>query len=737
MRKQPGHQKSFSLIEMIVVIGIFGFIIFSLGLGIQSAYKSSSTSEESVRTSRYIEEVIDAILLNKEDLWHSIIVNTDDGPKHLVLQNDMYEISDGYGYSDDGEIKISFTIDNVERLSGGQITGSGGELDINSRSATVTAEWTDSFGGERSLSQTIYINNWSTPLEAETTKADFEDGSLIDSVIITDENGGEIRLDTQVYPDWCYKSLEYTYDLAGDATSKLVYARETNRVGLSKGMGGTGNAFTKLGITYENIKPTVSQEIVYGTNTVYDISLQGKFFYMNSSVLSNEELDVFYIGGGTPTNPVATYNLISEVNQPRTTEVNGSWAYMAMLNKMYIINLASIIAKESDPSYQGTWIGALPLAGTAPTIANNAVTGQPTPRTNKIIVRGNYAYIILNNDRFEFAVVNVTNRAVPGSPVYTDLDINAQNQDYLNTNDIYVTEDGNITFVAVTDFNNANHNSLKILNTTNKTSSAVLLGSFDPGNLLINGLAVIESDNAAVFVGQAPHGLPASEYQVLDISGLKENPITIPNSTCYSFEFDEGISDITALKSEDGLNSFAYMTTNKPNEDFMIIRGGPVDTGGGGGNVAPEGQYVSGVINSGQDNTRFLTIGWNTVIPALTTVKIQVRTGFNLATDFGQDDPWYGPNGLNSFYVTDPGNYIPEEIALGKYIQYKIDLASEDEEITPIVEDVNFTFERVYVTPTQAPMEQGPATIQTSTPTPNPTKKEKTPSEIQQNENEQ
>jgi len=78
------RHKAFSVIELIVAVTFVSFILASVGYFSIEAARSSQYQQNVLLATSKIQEDFNAILANKQDLWYSMVSNTNDGPKHIV-----------------------------------------------------------------------------------------------------------------------------------------------------------------------------------------------------------------------------------------------------------------------------------------------------------------------------------------------------------------------------------------------------------------------------------------------------------------------------------------------------------------------------------------------------------------------------------------------------------------------------------------------------------------------------
>jgi Tfp pilus assembly major pilin PilA len=100
--------KAFSLVELIIAIGLFSAAISSFAfLGIE-AYKSVRISQNRIAASQKSKEVADAIMIVKNESWANIVDNTDNENKYILNTDGSLSIENGQ--KDEGNLTYFFTI---------------------------------------------------------------------------------------------------------------------------------------------------------------------------------------------------------------------------------------------------------------------------------------------------------------------------------------------------------------------------------------------------------------------------------------------------------------------------------------------------------------------------------------------------------------------------------------------------------------------------------------------------
>lgn len=647
--------KAFSLIEILLVIGIFTLTVTAMSVFSIDALRYIRSDTQRISSNLLIQEVANALILQKNDIWDSFEQHTGDGEKHLEFIDNKYLIAEGSEEKDG--ITLSFTINSVNRNDEGIIVESEGVLDPYTKRVDFLATWSDFMGVERSSNMSIYLNNWDVKRWKQTTTEDFNAG-LHDFTAVETNDDGEVVLDTVFYPDWCEPDLQVNaYDVPGDATSRTVYGYPgfaylgTRGIGSGwdPGWGEVGVAFTKL--TVEGVDPpVVNVEGDYETYTVHDIFVEGDYAYL-STTSDDKELMIIDISE-VPYQEVGYHNA-SGLSNGYSIEVKDDIAYLAQGRELISIDLSSKIGSrpEIDSINLAWWFGTI----------------------REIVIRGDYLYGALHNDWYELVIVDISD------PYNLDA-TSFMSTNNKQTKDLYVTEDGNRAYFGTNE--SSYEDEFFIVNTEDKDSPASVVSSFDSGNTSVEGIAIVEDDEKAILVG-----INGEEYQVLDISD-ENNPLR-----CGGMHINEGIRDIDLVVDEIG-NSFAYIMTGDSDRDFQIIRGGESLYGGGGGyGYASTGNFFSEIFNTETGTPNYFRVDWIEQEPEETNVSVQLRSA---STQEGINSAiWVGPDGTNTTFFEDPlGELTPEDLDNKQYFQYRFILSTNSIDATPVAEEFTLYYEQ-------------------------------------------
>ncbi len=641
-RNKLSKKEGFSLVELLVVITLFAMAVTALSLLSVNAFKYSKNNSLRMRAILQMQEVQNALVVNKNDLWLSILENTEDGDKHFEFISNKYQIADGSSTVDD--INVKFEIDNLYRDENGDVVGSGGTVDVRSRKILVTTSWDDGFGSGSTLESEFVVTNWKTPLWKQTTVDDFSGGTFYHTEV-SDFGNGRVELQTQeleIRGDWCNPHFTATfYDIPGSASEKTIRAIEGHAF-LGTGGLDSGVALTKLTIEGKD-PPIVNVEGSYNGYKVYDIYADENYAYLATDDDSKEVviLDI----SSTP------YTEIGYFNAPWSTDgrsiaIDGDVGYLGQGRTLHSFDLTQ--KTGSRPLYDsetiGIWFSYIP----------------------QIEIVGDYAYLALYNDWYELAIVDIANPS--NLTTLGKAEVNFQ-----QVEDLEVSEDGNRAYFGTT--NAWFTDDFFVLDTSTKTGDIPVVSSFATGDTSVRGITVV--DNKAIIVGYN-----GQEYQVIEL----DDELNL--SKCGGLEVNEGINDVDSVIDSEG-NAWAYVLTERANEEFLIILGGE-SYSSGGDEFYTTGTYESIVFDTGSTNTIYYSIIWDEQLFENTDLRIQMRTGDN--PDLSAIE-WRGPDGTNSTYFTDPnGEYIPATFQNHRYIQYKVYFSS-DKVYTSILDEIKFEYQ--------------------------------------------
>jgi hypothetical protein len=646
--------KGFSLMEILLAITLFSMLIMVVGTLVIESLRSSRNLAQRDSSSYAIKEIFNAITITKNDLWSAIVGNTGGAVKHLTFTNNKYSIVDGVDV--ENGVSLGLTINYAYRDPNGNIVISGGTQDVHTREITVTATWHDILGQDNSVSSIIYVNDWNTLEWLQTTQAQFNAGTN-NQTRVTNVIDGEVQLQQIFYPDWCKPNLSINqYDIPGSAEAKKLFTPAAGTTYLGTGGQTQGQTLTKLNIQgVEN--PTLTVVGTFNGYTANRIFVSGNYAYLAVSNNNNKQVVILDISH-TPYTEVG-YFKASRTGSAYAVVVDGNYGYVSIGKYVYSFDLSSKTGKR-------TQLSSVLLV----TQENMGKTGY----VSQLIVKNNWLYASLYEDWYELAIVNVSN---PSSLQRTSLTSVNDGQ----AEDIGINSAGTRVYFG-TDWVSYEPNFF-IVDVSNKTKDdlPVIARYTTTDHMNIVGVAYVENDNRIILVGNGG----TQQYQVLN--SATERSLTKCGGMSQPYE----INDVDSVRDAD-TNSFSYILTDDPNDEFKILRGGP---GAGGGDTgygyAASGDYTSQVFDTNSTTTNYYYLEWSGLVPATTTAKIQVRTG---TTADLSSQPWLGPDGTTgSYFTTQTPTTFPSIFQGKEFVQYKIFMTS-DTISTPRIDLIRINYQK-------------------------------------------
>ncbi|MEI7578475.1 MAG: hypothetical protein WCJ58_00370 [bacterium] len=641
MKLNTKKLKAFSLVEILLAIGIFSTTMLSTAYFAMDARRGMQNTEKRITASSELTKFTNLLDIYKFNNWGSFIALTDQGVRGIELTNSAPTVINPPSVIN-GQT-ISFQVIHAFRDSSGNLATSGTE-DPHTRKVILTASWKDFLEQDHSLEIQKYFNDWNTARWTETTTADFNDGTFAD-VHTTSNQNGELELNTVFFPDWCNPALSInSYDIPGSASPRSVFAKPGYAY-LGTAGSTTGNPLTKVKILGVD-PPTIAIEGTFNGYTVNDIFVLGNYAFL-ATTDDNKEVVIVDISK-TPYSEVGYFNA-SGTTDGSSVYVEGTTGYLAQGRYVRSFNLNAYTGSR-------TALGSVSVSWIIGTVSH-------------VIVKNQYIYAALDWDWYELAIINATNPA--NMSVISQTSVNNQ-QVY----DLWLSDDGNRVYLGTTA--SGSENEFFIFDTATKTGTRPVIASVDTNGTTVQGIAVVASGNVAILAGTG-----GEEYQVYNISD-ERHP-----TRCGGLQIDNGIYDLDASYDAEG-NAFAYLITGDPNAEFKIIRGGPGGGAGNGYGYVENGTYTSSIFDTKRADPKLYTISWNSLIPANTDLKLQIRAS-DTATLSGAI--FVGPDNTgNTFFTDKAGSTLPTSVQDKRYVQYKAFLSS-NRYGTPIFYDISLDYQ--------------------------------------------
>lgn len=239
-REKLQNTEGFSLVELLIAIGIFAFV-FAANFGLaMDAYRSRANDRIKLEAGLVFKDKINGLYNYKNDNWSEIIRKIDDNSKKLDLVDDKYQINDGK-FTQNG-VEYEILLEKAAR-SGANIDPENSGTDPDTVKVSISAAWKDFFGIEQSFTETYFLTNWASTAWREDTNDEFT--TPVPTKINSTVANGSVSLTLKpVYSstDWCTLDKVQTVNLFPN---------------------GTGDVFSALGkstgdqLTYKNFEPTV------------------------------------------------------------------------------------------------------------------------------------------------------------------------------------------------------------------------------------------------------------------------------------------------------------------------------------------------------------------------------------------------------------------------------------------------------------------------------------------------
>jgi type II secretory pathway pseudopilin PulG len=637
MKKHETKLAAFSLVEILVALGIFVIMMSSVVFFSVDARRALQNTRKRVEASLQLEKTLSSLTLYKYNNWANFISNTDQGSKGIQINGNNLEITENPIEIDD--ITIGFEVTSAYRDGTGNLAESG-TLDLHTRKVTVTASWQDFANQNHTIDTILYINDWNTSRWLQTAESEFNQGTT-DLTFVTNTDDGEVQLETTFYANWCRPELTInTYDIPGQGDAKTVYA-VPHQAYLGTGGNASGVAFTKLDITGYD-PPVVNVAGQFDQYKVNAVAGDGNYAYLATDS-NNSEVAVIQISS-LPYSEVAYFDAPGN-RDADSIEIKSGVGFIGQAGYLRTFDI-------STPS------GSLSLIGEIDVVR----------AISQIKILDDYAYITHTNGTVDLTIVDISdpaNMSIVGTSDFTSE----------NVNDIHIREDGDRVY-AVTD--SITGPEFFVLDTTQKTGSRPVLGTYDSNGMDVKGVALSDEDNRAILIGYY-----GENYQVV-IMDDETNP-----TRCGGMTLGSNLNDVQIVKDNDG-NVFSYIMTEDTMNEFQIIRGGQGGGDANGNGYFTLGTFESSIFNTTNSNPAYFTLGWDATVPSGTSISFQIRT--SSTTDFTGRE-WVGPDGTNtSYFTTSVGDYIPVNQQGNQYFQYKAILES-DTVSTPIMNSVYLDYQ--------------------------------------------
>ncbi|MBP9819293.1 hypothetical protein KBC79_00995 [Candidatus Woesebacteria bacterium] len=624
------------LIELLVAIGVGALIIPALLSGFIISRQGKAQQEQRLEAALLAREAVEAVRAVRSQGWQYIATN---GEYHPVVQGSTWVFVSGPETI--GTLTRTITISDVYRDGSGAIVSTGGELDPSTKAINVTVDW--STPSVSSLTEEFFLSRFGDNATInQTTQVEFDTGTLTDTVT-TNLSGGEVILAAGGHGDWCRPGefVVEELDLPQSAAARAVRAIE------GKAFAGTDFANTGVfsEISVSNESPPVANVTAsiagYDTN---DIFIDTNYAYIATDDSSRDVV-------------IVDLNTNQEVGY-----YNAPW-YLGTAQGIYVVGNTGYVTV-------GAWLQTFDL--TSKTGSRSGLDTEFLWGTGRRLhVINNYAYVAVDWGSAELRVINVSNRNNLSSVATANV-----NGEF--GREVYANETGTRAYLATTQDNSKPE--FFIINTTNKSGSMPIIGSYDSGSMHPTGVSVV-SGNKALLVGTG-----GEEYQVIDLTS-ESSP-----QRCGGVEVNSGIYGVSSLQESDG-DAYSYIVTGDTSAEFKIIEGGV-----GGSQYVTEGTFESSTIDPGY------SVAYNRFIPEAAepggNTDIRYQVGIADAASgscTGVTYSFVGPDGTDTSYFESEGPIPFDNDSQGyenpgRCFRYRVYLSTTDALQTPQLDAVTVNY---------------------------------------------
>ena len=644
------NPKGYLLIEMVITVALVALILPILLGGFFASRESGPQQKMRLQATALLKETETAVKAVRDGDWSSITTN---GTYYTQVQSNAWQLISGTQTLNG--LTQAVAISDVRRDDQGRIVQSGGVTDPSTKQVTITISW--QIPQPSSVVSTLYLARTDNLTFTETTKTQLNAGTntgtaVADTTGSSVSDDGQLQLGAGGGADWCAPSLTITaLDLPGQGITTDVSAVE-GKAFMTTGGNSSGDSMDSVNITGGD-PPIASNFSAYNYRKTYEVFTDGTYSYLTSDHPSMM-VDIVRVSS-TPFTSVGSF-VGSSGGKGDSIYVENNVGYVTAGTKLYTFNLSSKTGARSE-------LGNITLNGTG----------------RRVIVVGNYAYVVTSSTTNQLQIVNVSN------PSSMSIVRSFSVGNALPGVDLFVTSSGNYVYLVTTYA--SGKNSFYILDVSNKTSPTIL-GSYSTNGMTPKGVIAVPG-NRAIVVGSG-----GEQYQVLNVSNLSSPTYC---GGLANLNSSTSVNAVTAVTESDG-DVYAYILTNNSASEFQIIEGGP------GGQFSTSGDFESAPFDAnsyggGNMDHSFNRFEASVIQPSLTDISIQVAVApYGPSGDCTTSSyVFVGPDGTGSTFFEPDGNSIIATIPLlnsggyanpGKCFKYKVYLDSDDVSLTPIFNDI-------------------------------------------------
>ena len=643
-------KKAFSLVEILIAIAVFTLIASSISFFAIDVFQANENARNRINASQSIQEITNALVLNKLDTWVSIINNSDQTPKHLEFIDNHYQIVNGTATLDG--ITISLTINPVYRDVDGNIVTTGGTLDSHAREVEITANWFDTLGKNRSLTSQLYVNDWYLLKWTQTTAAEFNLGTN-DFTVVTNNTGGEVQLSELQAGSWQSPILLGSLDFPGNFTGGRTISQGDYVYSYEKIQSSNTSYLHIVNVSNKSV-PTLAATLDFGLNQYifHAIQVQGSYLYLlasNPSLNPGQVIMVLDISNISNPTIFNTYNPNpSYWTNPVDLIVRDGYCYVltggdTSLDDFLILNC-------QDPA----------------NISLRSVLNISNGNFDmtRMSINGDNIFVSSSSNSNELLVINISDKNNPNLSTSYNLPGNADA--------LAVSSIGSYTYMTR---ENSSEYEFQILNSANLGNISLVSG-YNTGNKTYD--LFVDLENNFVFLANSN---PQEQFVIVDI-------INIAAPVRYA-----GIQLTGAATGVTLEGFYAYLSSNSNSNEFQIVFGGRGGrgTGGGLGFYEVAGNYTSTIFDTNSTNPYYVFFNWTETLAPNTDLRIQLRTGATTAEL--ESNQFVGPDGtITTYYTNNIESIFPSALQGKQYLQYRLYFTS-DGELTSVINDITFYYQ--------------------------------------------
>lgn len=640
------------LVEILLAIGLAAILLPALLTGLISSRQGKAQQQQRTQATALLTEAVEATRSVREKGWTTFAVN---GIYHPVISGSTWTL--------DPDIE---TISGFTRSVVVSDFLRNGSLDPSTKKVDVTVNWNTPLSS--TVSATIYLTRYlDNLLYTQDTEAEFKTGiSGILGTNVTNTSGGEVTLGAGGQGNWCNPSLSVTnVDLSRQGVPTAISAYPGNVI---TGTGGnaSGPTFVKTTVAGNN-PPIATIQGQFNNSKANGVFTESTYGYI-ASTDTHQEIKILNLS--TPSGNPPLYSVIGWFDAPGTGNIDN--------DSIYVVNSVGYMTRE-DKFYTFS-LGSGDLAGRSGSrpqlnTDNNAV---PTlsGMAKKIVVVGNYAYVVTDSTTTQLQIINVEDPAHPTIKATASMGNNMAGVD------VTVNATGTRAYV-VTNYAPGKPDFF-IIDTTSHSGSLSPLGTgFNTAGMTPKGVAVV-TGNRAIIVGTGG----SYQYQVVNIDIENSPTICLFEGNSAGLVISGGAYGVASVLQND--YAYSYVVTGDTHAELKII------LGGSGGQYASSGTYESAFFDPGY-STAFNRLDVTYTKPAntnITNITFQVAIADPVSGSCANANyVFVGPDATSATFFNDDGVIPLNDDGVGyenpaRCFKYRAYLSTSDFSSTPILEQV-------------------------------------------------